>query len=174
MKLNKIKSWLCVGPIIALLCASLSPKTLSAPVCDVESLTCSIKIQTSWVTPVNREDGSALAAQDISKYQIVGVQASGVDTIPSKNVATCGQCWDVAPNDTSAVIQGAIKVSKADVIDDGKASVAVAIRTFDVQNQMSEWSELVYVDVPFPEDFITALTPLVKKTQLLNVVVTFE
>lgn len=168
-----IKTLPCVGLFIAQLCMTSSVKAQN---CDlsVDPISCTVKIATEWTQPTSREDGSPLTQLEISKYQIVAVQASGVSSIPTQDVLMCDQCWDVPPNDTAAIINKAIKLNKADVIDNGNVSIAVAVRTFDDANRASEWTDLSYVDLVFPQEVINELVPPIKKTQLLDVVITFE
>lgn len=168
-----IKTSLCAGLFIAQLCMSLSVKAQN---CDLSAdpISCTVKIAAEWIQPTSREDGSPLTQPDISKYQLVAVQASGISSIPTKDVLTCGQCWDVPASNTTAIINKEIKLNKADVIDDGNVSIAVAVRTFDDASRASEWTDLSYVDLVFPQEVINQLVPPIKKTQLLNVVITFE
>lgn len=170
---RRIKTSLCAGLFIVQLCMSSS---VNAQNCDLSAdpISCTVKIAAEWIQPTSREDGAPLTQSEISKYQLVAVQASGVSSIPTQDVLTCGQCWDVPPNDTAVIINKEIKLNKTDVIDNGNVSIAVAVRTFDDANRASKWTDLSYVDLVFPQEVINQLVPPIKKTQLLDVVITFE
>jgi len=171
MRSKKTSSWQLIALTTAALCMSLN-----AQECAVEggNVLCSVKLNTSWVVPSEREDGSALLPAEISKYQLVALAAANITDIPGQDVAQCDECFDIEAIGSSVVIDRSISLTKADVVDDGIVSLAVAIRTFDTSFKVSKWSDLVYTDLNFPPEIINELVPPVKKTQLIKVEITFE